>query len=100
MSLNECLRKRWEAVGVAISGMIFNKEVLTFNISQLLKPLPQRVEIRGVRGLRDSFQYTDHIGVFRLRTRRERPSRHRPAESGYELPPSNADYHLPLPRLG
>src|SRR5262249_38736684 len=70
---HELSRQVGKAFSVAVGRAIFERVVPTFDISVFAQPLPERLELCGIKRRRHHFQHADAIHLRLLRTRRERP---------------------------
>src|ERR1700726_4677598 len=84
-----------QSVGLVLRPAIFDRQILAFDITSFFQALAERAQAECVKvgGIDGKESYHRHRG--RLRAYRERPC-HRAAERGYQFPPSDVDWHVPL----
>ena len=89
-------REGWKPLAMSVRGKIVDGDGLPIHIAQVAQALEERVKswrprLQRAWIERKEAEPRNFLGL--LRSRRERPCRHRPTEKRYELAPS----HLPPP---
>src|SRR5262245_29760178 len=90
----QLLRKLVVRLGLTERESVFDREVLTLDVTKIPEPSSQCLNEVGETGRREIAK-THHA---LLRPRRQRPRDRRAAECGQQFPPSDGDCHTPLPR--
>src|SRR5262249_29172590 len=86
IALNQFRDQGRKSIAATLSRTVFDNKVYPLDITELLKPLPEGVELGRILNRRYRFQHADPPQLHRLlRARRERP-RGRAAEQRNELP--------------
>jgi hypothetical protein len=99
IALNQLRDKRRKSIAATFSRTVFDNKVYPLDITELLKALPEGVELRRILSRRYRFQHADPPHLRRLlRAGRERPRR-RAAERSQEYSSSDVACHVTL-RLG
>jgi hypothetical protein len=77
--------------------VVLDHYVLAFDVTGFGKTFAERDHAAGIDIGRPDADKPNHRHHSLLRASRKRPYQRRAAKRGYELPPSDADCHLPRP---
>src|SRR5262245_57807304 len=95
---DEVTHERRQAIVLAAEPMVLNDSVLAFNVAGFTEAFRERCRMASGAIERSTTDKADHRQLLRLlRARRERPPSNRAAERGQQFPPSDGDFHTPLP---
>src|SRR5215469_12757630 len=79
--MNQIGGHRWQPIGMVLGPTVFDREVLTLNVTDFFQPLPKPPNTIGVGLRRTDAQIANHWHARLLRTRSKRPCRSRSSNS-------------------